>query len=176
MTTVDIAFELAAEALREVTKNLALTRGGAPAKTLVGHGEVAWDECCAGFAYVRLVRLFPADGVVDAADQRRCRTGLAADMELAVLRCAPMPTETLDAIAPPTAEEQTLAARVVAEDGIAMMATLGALAAAWADVRYLDVVLGSWTPLGPTGGCMGGVVPFTVELPSTARITAAGVA
>ena len=176
MTAVDIAFELAAEALREVTKNLALTIGGTPAKTLVGHGEVSWDECCAGFAYVRLVRLFPADGVLDAADQTRCRTGLAADMELAVLRCAPMPTETMNSMEPPTDEEQTAAARAVAEDGIAMMATLSALAAAWADVRYLTAVLGSWTPLGPTGGCMGGVVPFTVELPSTARITAAGVA
>jgi hypothetical protein len=174
-TPVDILFQMADEVRRELLRALAITSNGTPKQSYVAHGNVSWDNCCDGLLYIQFARIFIADGTVDAAQPTTCGRGLAADLNVTLLRCAPAPATNGPNVKLPTPAELSRSALGMMEDGVAVMALLRSLAAAWRDVRYIDTVIGAWAPLGPDGGCQGGTLTMTVELPPTASLAAAPV-
>lgn len=109
-----------------------------------------------GQAWVRLVRIYPYRQYPQQDVDASCRAGLAAVVELGVLRCMPSlgPNST-----PPDAAAQAQAVVTQMGDWQAMRRTLECCDAL---VRR-DVVLGNYDPRGQ-GGCGGGTLTATVKL------------
>lgn len=152
-------------ALDTLAGNLTATLGGPVGRLVIAPGSVTpADGCCGdgcgsvdgppcGQAHVRLAGIWPSttfpqpDGAY-----RRCVGDLAVQIELGVYRCA----AGLDASGnPPSPQEMTADAAVALDDYAAMRAT------ALGVYGRNAVVLGAWTPLGPSGYCHGGSVLFT---------------
>lgn len=109
-----------------------------------------------GQAWVRLVRIYPFQAYPQQALDARCKAGLAAVVELGVLRCIP----TLGAGgAAPDAAAQAQAVVVQMGDWQAMRRTLECCEA----LARRDVVLGNYDPRGQ-GGCGGGTLTATIRL------------
>ena len=128
--------------------------------------SVPWDECCPcsnyreGQAWVRIAGVQASSTFPGGADPHRCGPKqYAADLAVGVLRCA----HTLDdAGNPPSAATITGDADKVSRDrAILRDAIVG---------RYFptldpgDMVLRSWAPLGPSGGCVGGEWTLAVSV------------
>ena len=128
-----------------------------PGRVLVAPGgEVAWDACCDGQLWVRVV------GVTDATDLLGMRVGAdgscqtaawRVDIGVGVLRCTPTVDDRGRA---PAADDLTGNAGQLLED---MAALAGAVACCAPVMRPLDL---AWLPLGPEGGCAGGEWTFGV--------------
>lgn len=121
--------------------------------------EVAWDDCCDGQVWARLVTFqpLPSAGAARKPGTDPCAVPhFVATVELGVTRCAA--TQDKNGNAP--------AAERVAADGLQgiadMAALLGVLRCPPPGVEIRD--LGSWTPQGPNGGCFGGVWTFTLRV------------
>lgn len=122
--------------------------------------SAAWDDCCAGRLWVRVVG-------VDADERPAGRTRAAAmckvtewrvRLEVAVIRCV---ATINDQGVPPSA-------RQMGEDEAMLLRDMGEMQAALQDAelpRDSWLTLGSWSPLGPDGGCAGGQWIVTVTLP-----------
>lgn len=128
----------------------------------------AWDDCCAGQLFLRVIEVFPTMGTtpgggtgvafpqIDTAQRGaaggRCAIHmLAVHVAIGVMRCA---HTVMDSGIPPTPSE-------VSEDGELMLADMATLL----DVIVCDldqirgvhrVKVGKWSPLGVNGGCHGG--------------------
>jgi|SRR5690625_98231 len=127
----------------------------APELVIVAPGaEVAWDNCC-GQLWARVVDFGPPSGArqVRKADGSLCAMRRQAQIELGMLRCAAVVDDHGRA---PTAEE-------ISADGAQVLADAEGL---WlllsCEVSVREVV--KWTPVGPSGGCVGGHWRFTVDL------------
>lgn len=117
---------------------------------LVPGAEVAWDYCTectgdvCGMGWVRVIGLFPYDtfpvGVVDD----RCIRPLAVAVEVGATRCLHVP----DGGEPPTEAAMLEATLAQSADALAM----------WRALKCCDTPLAvqQYTPIGPTGGCVGG--------------------
>ena len=134
-------------------------------------GMAPWDACCGcrdaeGQAWTLAERVYPADPFpLQDTGAQRCRpTGYAADVVAAALRCA----HTVDdhGTAPP-ASVVTADAEKVGRDRRLIR---DALLCDWLDADSDPGVfrLGEWTPLGPQGGCVGGMWRVTLALPAEA--------
>lgn len=113
-------------------------------------GEVAWDDCCDGQAWVRVISVAPTY-------QARCGiVKWTISLGIGVLRCAAVLDD--DGVAP--------SPRQITADGHEMIADMDAIAhlIQCADDLPLDPTLGNWTPLGPNGGCHGGEWSATAML------------
>lgn len=130
--------------------------------TAVYHGDsITLDYAdCGGMAWVRLVstgpsRSFPAI----VSDLNACGASLAHTFELGVMRSAPLAQALLagSGIDLPDDEENSAAASLALDD---MEALWAAIQAARRDIDLL--VPGSYTPVGPTGGALGGTWGVTV--------------
>jgi len=114
--------------------------------------DVAWDYCgeCdgghCGMAWVRLVGVTPYDIFPFPVIDPGCARPLAALIEVGALRCIP----TLADGAP--LDEATMA-----EVTALQMADMWALRRAVLCCGYRDLALNVYDPLGPQGGCIGGV-------------------
>lgn len=122
----------------------------------------AWDDCCAGQLYARVIEVFPTAGKESPFPQIDSRQRGTADavckihayalhFGLGVLRCAA--TVNDQGVAPSSAQ--------VTNDAVLMYADSRSLLAVLmcdvASVRGVhQIKLGRWTPLGVEGGCMGG--------------------
>ena len=111
----------------------------------------AWDECCEGMLYSRVVSITPKVDMNLARGGHLCATlGWTVTAAIGVLRCAYVVNDRGQA---PTPSQIT-------SDGAAALADAADL---------LQVVLchpstasvQGWTPLGVEGGCHGGEVLFT---------------
>lgn len=118
--------------------------------------EVAWDDCCAGQVWTRLVQIVPSPvglqtGALGRAMHACQMPFLQATVELGVLRCA----ATLDDAG------RAPSAREISRDGAQGIRDMSALLGV---LRCSDDVaqLGAWTPVGPNGGCVGGF--WTVQM------------
>lgn len=128
----------------------------------------AWDNCCegAGQAYLRVIEVYPTAGSGQPPTpfpqrdtmQRGVGAGggcsinlLALHLGLGVIRCA---HSVDDHGNPPTAAEMT-------SDAAGMLDDMGLLLEVITQVftahkALPKVIVGSWTPRGPEGGCVGG--------------------
>lgn len=118
-------------------------------------GEVVIADYCSGnctnrcgMGWVRLVAVneMPS-GLQDVTGYSPCGAELEAQVEVGVMRCAPMLSkDTL-----PTVEDQLNAARIQYAD---MAAMLKAIRCCFASNK--DVKISTYQPIGPDGDCIGG--------------------
>ena len=117
-------------------------------------GQVAWDDCCDGQAWVRVATIVPANTNASAAAQARCGpTGWHVSLGVGVLRC--VSTVNDQGVAPSVGQ--------LKDDTHQMTKDAEALKQAILCLDYEGLTMGgtrpnitSWTPLGPDGGCAGG--------------------
>lgn len=150
--------------------DVTLTRYGQPVcRTYIAPGgPPAWDVCCdcgigEGSAWVQVARVFPTDNFPTQLTQAvRCRPGeFAAVINVGVLRCA----ATIDDNAEiPSAERLTADALKVQTDRVAIYDAF--TCCFMEDKEPGTNVIGAWTPLGPSGGCVGSSVEFTINFPN----------
>lgn len=119
--------------------------------------EAAWDDCCDGQVWVRLVNVEPTP-TFDPS--RRGGLGVCATpffvvtAEIGVTRCAAVFDDNRGTAPTPAAITAD------GEQSVADMSTLlGVLAC---DDNTRSIV--SWTPTGPMGGCHGGYWTFTLAV------------
>ena len=118
--------------------------------------EVAWDNCCDGQVWTRLVTVTPAPQTPNGRPGGDpCAVPFfIATVELGVIRCA----AKQDAKGkPPPAEK-------VGIDGLQGVADMAALLGVLRCPPYEIRDVGTWTPMGPNGGCFGGVWTFSLRL------------
>jgi hypothetical protein len=162
----EVAWPVAVAVRNLIGGELAGAVGGPPATVAVVPGrDVAIDDCCAGLAWVRIVRVFPSDpgefpnARTAAVTADGCLGGLYWAVELGVgsARCAP--TED-DAGVPPTGAELEASAFALADDaGRIRRAVLCGLPG----LEEVDeVAIGEQTNVGPSGGCVGQELLVTV--------------
>jgi hypothetical protein len=112
------------------------------------------DLCCEGFAWVRMGTATPL-----TPGPHRCNVTLwELELEMGIVRCAPMGDD--QAIVPESA--YIASAATLAEDFTAMrraVCCFGELEPGY------DFTVGTYTPVGPEGGCMGGSIPVRVAIP-----------
>lgn len=130
---------------------------------VIGGAIVPLDYCATceekcGMAWVRLVSVEEAQfGITENATGlggNPCAAPLQATIEVGVTRCAPTMDDNGE---PPTMADQLAAAEGQTAD---MMAALYAIRCCYEPLG--DVVVGTWTPIGPDGVCMGGSWSITV--------------
>lgn len=120
--------------------------------------DYAGGEECGGMAWVRHVTSSPsvrfpnADVSVD-----NCYSTLAHVLEVGLMRPAPIPEGDLNNIELPDSMEHLNTALDLADDVLVMQRAIARAA------KSIDfVILGSYTPLGPDGGAVGGMWTLTV--------------
>jgi hypothetical protein len=137
--------------------------GRTPGRVELTPGNLpAWDDCCEGQLYVRVMELYPTGGQnspfpqIDAS-QRGAASALckihmmAVHVGVGILRCAA--TVDDDGTAP-TPARVTNDAVLMYEDSATL---LNALVCDVPSVKgILSMKLDRWTPLGVEGGCAGG--------------------
>lgn len=120
--------------------------------------QVAWDDCCDGQLWARLVTIEPnrsqnpsGRGVGGAGV---CGiTHYSATIELGLIRCASVVDDNGIAPEPTTIEDEGIA-------GIGDMTALLQAAAC----HPATLTMGRYTPQGPQGGCVGGAWAFSIRL------------
>lgn len=122
------------------------------------------DECCEGLAWVRPSAFYPASAVFPVQDAAPVKGGTrawAVTLELGAVRCAP----TGDENAIPTGEEWDATVQAVMDDAAAMRRAICCFIDA--DARRSGRVLpGVWQPIDVQGGCVGGILPVTIQGPA----------
>lgn len=126
--------------------------------------ETATGEPCEGQLTLRVVNSFPT---VDfpapyVGAMPECGTSWAVELEVAIMRCALGMDDSVDPPRPPSmADEIRVAERALDDAGLIRQILVGYARAH----GNQGISLGSWLPLGPDGGCVGGTVlsTFLVE-------------
>jgi len=124
--------------------------------------QPAWDDCCAGQLYARVIEVFPTAGrdtPFPGRDTRQagpadatCRVhAYALHIGLGILRCAATVSDDGEA---PSAAQVTNDAVLMYKDSRSLLAVLMCDLPSVKGVQQMK--LGQWTPLGVQGGCMGG--------------------
>jgi hypothetical protein len=133
------------------------TKGGGPTCWcgLFPGAEVSWDYCgeCSGgtcgMAYVRLVSVYESQQFPQQDPlPSNCGAPLVAELAIGALRCIPVAER--DGSLPDEA--------ALLEAGLATFADMAAIRTAvmCCDMDEREVALGTYTPLGARGGCVGG--------------------
>lgn len=119
------------------------------------------DECCDGLAWVRPSSFFPSSAVFPTQDPAPVKGGTRAwaiTLELGAVRCAPTP----DADRIPTADEWDAVTQAVMDDAAAFRRAICCF-----ELAHKGRVLpGVWQPLSIQGGCVGGILPVTIQGPA----------
>jgi len=122
------------------------------------------DECCSGLAWVRPSAFFPSSSVFPTQDAAPIKNGVRAwaiTLEMGAVRCAPTP----DASRIPTEQEWDDTTQAVMDDAAAMRRALCCFIDAKPG-RSARVLPGTWQPLSIQGGCVGGILPITIQGPA----------
>jgi hypothetical protein len=122
------------------------------------------DECCEGLAWVRPSAFFPSSSVFPVQDAQPLKGGVrawAVTLELGAVRCAP----TGDENAVPTAAEWEATVQTVMDDAAAMRRAICCFIEARPG-RSGRVLPGVWQPIDVQGGCVGGILPVTIQGPA----------
>lgn len=115
-------------------------------------------ESCGGMAWVRLASANPtATFPAPVATPDNCNYTLAFPLEMGVMRPSPIPDGTLNEVELPGDEAHNEAAHKQFADLHAMHR---AIKRAQEDIEML--VIGTYTPVGPVGGIVGGTWTLTV--------------
>ena len=134
----------------------------APGRSLVQVGqEVAWDDCCDGQVWTRLISITPMEGGGRAPNALCGVTAWQATIGVGTIRCVSVVDDR--GVAPLasmiTGEAEQMALDLQALQQV-ILCTLGTLP------NVHRVTVGNWTPLGPLGGCAGGEWTVDVILPA----------
>lgn len=155
------AIGILAESLEALTDELRAdgTDADLCARTVFGGSAVPLDFGeCGGMAWVRLASAVPsASFPTPTTSVDNCAYSLALTVEMGVARPAPMGEQGINGYQPPTEDEEFESAQSQMLDMDAMHRALVALRRA-----HDLMVLGSYAPLGPEGGVVGGVWTFTI--------------
>lgn len=114
---------------------------------------------CGGQAWVRLDTGFPSVIFPSPAETTVCNTGLVVGMEIGVLRCMQTMEEGGEA---PSLDEQVRATRLQLADMQAMRRAV--MCCDWRRDPDSQLLLSTYTPVGPEGGCVGGTWTFMVAV------------
>lgn len=150
----------------------ALAEYDAPAcRTFVAPGgSPSWDVCCDcgtgdGQAWVAISQVYPTDNFPTAqtGGMRCLPSGFGAQLAVGILRCAAVVDDQGRA---PSSERLTADAWKVQRDRQIVERALRCCYFADADPGTFTI--GSWTPLGPQGGCVGGLTTLQVSVSACA--------
>lgn len=136
-------------------------------------GEPAWSYCCDdGHAYIRVVRMHQVNPFpYQTLDVTPCPNH-GALLAVGVLRCGP--TLDMEGNAPDPDEVTSTGLQVAVDAGIVRET----LAEHHPDHANYPLVVDTWSPLGPLGGCYGGEWTFWADIdlccPSTSPGTSPG--
>lgn len=116
-------------------------------------GQVAWDDCCSGQLWVRLIGVEPKSSAPGCGvDYARVSLGVGT------VRCA----HTVDDLGrPPTQRQITSDGHEMVQDVNDIMSSLMQMTSPFDERPF---TLNQWIPLGPNGGCHGGEWRVTVDL------------
>lgn len=112
------------------------------------------DLCCQGFAWVRVVRVYPSVRFpAQVEDPVNCiTTSWGVDLEMGVMRCMPFERDC---------DIWTAATLLVDQDASSMRKAL----CCYRPTILSDLVLpGEWVPVGADGGCIGGTMQVSVQI------------
>ena len=117
--------------------------------------EVAWDDCCDGMAWVRVVNMLPRFSSTETQRQVPCaQIGWDIELGIGVLRCVAVLDDDGNAPYPDQ----------ITSDGLSVIRDAFELRSL--DLTEIKGVLTSrirrWDPLGPEGGCAGGEFSINV--------------
>lgn len=150
-----LVFELASCVCNE----LSLTISGPPCWCGVWPGlEISWEHCTdcppglCGMGWSRLVLIAPYDDFPEPVIDLRCTKPLAAQLEVGALRCIPVPEEG-----------EVNDPNTMGEVALRQYEDMLALRRAILCCDDVQIALGTYFPLGPQGGCVGG--SWTAYLP-----------
>jgi hypothetical protein len=111
------------------------------------------DQC--GMAWVRLASVFPSTVFpIQDATSTPCPPPMAVTVDIGIARCAPVGDDDGN---PPSTDEWEAASAVQIAD---MTAIQDAVLCCFTGKK---VVFGAYQPLGPEGGCVGGVWTVAVD-------------
>ena len=121
--------------------------------------SVAWDECCEGQLWGRLVNIQPMPNTNFARTpglQPCSMPAFVGTFEIGILRCATAFNDNSGMA--PSAHQITREGTQGVRDMAAILSIL----------RCDEGVRGftQWIPLGPEGGCFGGIIQFTALIPN----------
>lgn len=124
------------------------------------------DECCRGLAWVRLDTFYPSSRVFPEQDATPLKEGIPArawtiTLEMGVARCAPVPDA--DNMTP-CSEWHALSEKIM-DDAAAMRRAVCCFIDAEARRRG-KVLVGTYAPVDVQGGCVGGILPVTIQGPA----------
>lgn len=159
--TPDLLYLTAAEVLACVCSALeAESECRCPCRAFVSAGQPAWDDCCEGQLAVWVENVFyhenfPARQTTAAV----CRSMLAGDIVVQLLRCAPVLQDNGLAPSHLLLDES---ARLIYQD---LYIAVSALTCCLAEAkRFRKYVIRDSRIIGPNGGCVGFEIRATVEL------------
>lgn len=126
---------------------------------LLLHGDMVVIDYadCGGMGYVRLVTANPTEQFPTPAPAASCASSMAYSMEVGIVRTAPGMGRSGGKPTTPTADEQGAATSLALEDMEVMLRALKVI-----ESEVYEFTLGSYTPMGPAGGGLGGFWSFTV--------------
>jgi hypothetical protein len=118
------------------------------------------DKGCSGQAWVRLVDAFPSvDFPSPVATPQNCNAPMAYTIEIGIVRCKPLGTNTqLRGFVPPTMEQNVDALRLQTADIAAIRRAIQCCFGA-EDKTYQ---IGTYTAAPPDGDCLGGYFNIVV--------------
>lgn len=119
--------------------------------------------CCPGTAYVRMGAIFPSGSAFPepdtSADSLKCGPmALGVIVELGIMRCSP--AGDVQHVA--TAAEWSAAFQQQMIDAASMRKAVCLYQSQYAYPG--EVIIGSWSPVGPEGGCLIGVQLATISI------------
>lgn len=136
-------------------------RPGAVVDFLVSRSQ---DECCEGLAWVRPASFYPTGLPFPSQIESVPRTGITAwavTLELGAVQCAPTPDEN----SIPSDYEWAAVTQNVMDAAAAMRRAICCFTGA-APIRRQQVIAGTWQPVDVEGGCVGGILPVTIQGPN----------
>lgn len=141
------------------TAVFAVSGCGVPvSKIAIVNGNLAWDECCEGYLFMRIVRTDVVDPFPQAAQTPSiCAATLGTLVELGILRCAPMMDDNGNL--PSDAVQSAFALEIIIDKSI-LFHVIRDYNPAWSNY---PLAISGWTPMGPEGGCGGGAWQFWIN-------------
>lgn len=114
--------------------------------------DVAWDVCCGGQLWIRVVRMHPVNPLPQKVfNTSECGYPLGVQIAVGIIRCQ-SGLEILD-VASPKAEQFSAFGEDLTADASQMLLDMAAI---YRVLCGAGIMVDMWTPLGPKGGCYGG--------------------